>query len=373
MKRLLLALCISTLQPAAAQFLACDNPRGQAPGGVLNITDGAGPNDSYNGHLAFQYSGTFDFYGNPVADADNLVLLAGSQGTTSAVIQTAVNSAALLQHPPGALVIFSIKFSTVGVTPASSVGCQLTSNIPPEPAPFIQAVVNAASLQPPLSPGAMVSILGTHLTGPTQSTAYGPTASYPTTVAGTTVTFNGTPAPLLYVSPTQINAIVPFALAGQTSAQVMVQRFTVPSATFGVAIQVTSPAIFTASQTGSGQAAVLQQGPDGSFTYNSSANPATAGTALEIFATGAGVWTPAAQADLSLFGAYFTTLPVSVTVGGQPAQVLYAGTIGTDLASYSVLQVNAIVPNGLASGTQPVVLKIGASDNSQQKVTISVQ
>jgi len=64
---------------------------------------------------------------------------------------------------------------------------------------------------------------------------------------------------------------------------------------------------------------------------------------------------------------------VSVTIGGQPAQLLYAGTIGGMLSSWSVLQVNAVVPNGLSTGPQPVVLKIGANDNSQQNVTVGVQ
>jgi len=187
------------------------------------------------------------------------------------------------------------------------------------------------------------------------------------------VTFNGTAAPLVYVSPSQINAIVPFALAGQSSALVIVTRYGVASAAVTVPLQTTSPGIFTASQSGSGQGAIWQLGANGQFTLNGSTNPASSGAALEIFATGMGVWTPAAQSDLALFGgASFTTQPVSVTIGGQPAQLLYAGTIGGMLSSWSVLQVNAVVPNGLSTGPQPVVLKIGGNDNSQQSVTVWV-
>jgi len=240
--------------------------------------------------------------------------------------------------------------------------------------PSIQSVVNAASLQPALSPGTLVSIFGTDLTGPTQSTTYDATASFPTSVASTSVTFNGTAAPLVYVSPTQINTIVPFALAGQTSAQVVVTRFGMVSAAVTVPLQATSPGIFTVSQSGSGEGAIWQQGANGQFTLNGSTNPAPSGTALEIFATGMGVWTPPAQSDVALFGgASFKTQPVSVTIGGQPAQLLYAGTIGGMLSSWSVLQVNAVVPNGLSTGPQPVVLKIGANDNSQQNVTVWVE
>jgi uncharacterized protein (TIGR03437 family) len=219
----------------------------------------------------------------------------------------------------------------------------------------------------------MVSILGSQLAGPTQSTTFGPTASFPTSLAGTSVTFNGIAAPLLYISPTQINAIVPFALAGQTSAQIAVQRLNLTTPAFTVPLQNTSPAIFTAAQTGAGQGAILQQGSGGTFSYNSSDNPAPAGAGLEIFATGMGVWTPAPQSDVFLYGEAFTTQPVSVTIGGQPAKILYAGTLGAALSSWSVLQVNVVVPAGLTSGPQSVVLKVGANDNSQQNVTVWAQ
>ena len=214
--------------------------------------------------------------------------------------------------------------------------------------------------------------MGSHLTGPTLSTTFDDTASYPTSVAGTSVTFNGIAAPLLYVSPSQINAIVPFSLAGQTSVQVAVQRFERVSASVTVPLQDTAPAIFTSTQSGTGQAAILQQGSDGSFTYNSSTNPAPSGAPLEIFATGQGVWTPPPQSDVSIGASRFTTQPLSLTVGGQPAKILYSGTIGT-YSNWSILQVNATVPSGLGSGAQPVVLTIGGHDNSRQAVTMWVQ
>jgi len=275
---------------------------------------------------------------------------------------------------PGGGANLGVAFKIPGQSTPSGCGSEVIIAVPGAPAPSIQSAVNAASLQPALSPGALVSIFGSNLTGPTQSTAYDATASFPTSVASTSVTFNSTAAPLVYVSPSQINAIVPFALAGQTSAQVLVTRYGVASAAVTVPLQTTSPGIFTASQSGSGQGAIWQQGANGQFTLNGSTNPASGGTALEIFATGMGVWTPPAQSDLALFGEdLFKTQPVSVTIGGQSAKVLYSGTIGGMLSSWSVLQVNAVVPAGLASGPQPVVLKIGANDNSQQQVTVWAQ
>ncbi|MBI1895143.1 MAG: hypothetical protein HYS04_01210 [Acidobacteria bacterium] len=324
------------------------------------------------GHLKFRYAGARSNNGTPVPDEFNFAVLVPSSGTTPAILSVGLNPFVLARLKPGGTVSLNVEFTTVDITPASTVPCNIDLFVPTEPAPTIQAVVNAASLEPLLSPGTLVSILGAHLTGPTLSTTYGPTASYPTSVASTSVTFNGVAAPLLYLSPGQINAIVPFALAGQTSVEVVVQRFDQVSAAFTLPLQDTSPGIFTATQSGAGQGAILQQDLGGQFTYNSCDNPAASGTALEIFATGAGVWTPPTQSDVFLFGTSFTTQPLSVTIGGQPAKVLYAGTMGIQ-GTWSVLQVNAVVPDGVSSGPQPVVLKIGANDNSQEKVTVCIQ
>jgi trimeric autotransporter adhesin len=361
MKLLLVVLLGFATQFASAQ-LSCSPPTTLLrDSGILSFDEGHGA------HVKFKYNGVqTDF------NAPNFIVVVPASGTTPGFVRVGLNYNVVAQLQPGGLYSLAVKFVTVDQTPASTAGCPVILMVPKEPPPSITSVVNAASLQPLLSPGASVSILGSHLTGPTLSTNYDDTASYPTSVAGTSVTFNGIAAPLLYVSPGQINAIVPFALAGQTSVQVVVQRFNQVSATVTLSLQDTSPAIFTAAQNGSGQGAILQQGSDGQFTFNSSDNPAPKGAALEIFATGAGVWTPPAQSDVYLSPEPFTTQPVTVMIGGQPAKLLYAGLQGTQ-ATWSVLQVNAVVPDGVGSGPQPVLLKIGANDISQQNVTVWVR
>jgi len=332
--------------------------------------------DASGGSLTFKYVGNQGANGAPVPDALNWVVMIPSSGTTpqggAIGVTVGWNPLVAAQLKPGGTAL-AVPLFTVGQAPALNGSCIIELVVPSEPNPAVQSVVNAASLQPLLSPGALVSIFGSHLTGPTLSTTYDFTASYPTVVAGTSVTFNGVAAPLLYLSPSQINAIVPFSLAGQTSVKVAVQRFDQTSATVTLPLQDTSPAIFTAAQGGSGLGAILQQGSNGQFSYNSPGNPAPTGAALEIFATGMGVWTPPAQSDVFLFGSLFKTQPVSMTIGGQPAKILYAGTLGTALSSWSVLQVNAVVPDSAGSGSQPVVLTIGNNDNSQQGVTIWLQ
>ena len=67
----------------------------------------------------------------------------------------------------------------------------------------------------------------------------------------------------------------------------------------------------------------------------------------------------------------FTTFPVSVTIAGKPAQVLYAGSSPGQV--WGLLQVNAVIPDGVPAGQQPVVINIGDTDNTQQKVTIAIK
>ena len=369
----LIALLPSTVQFTAAQLyhspaIVSFSGANLADAEALDVVDIKGA------HVKFRYAGAQTGFGNPVPPGDNFFVVIPSTGTTPAAIQMGVNpQAAALLEPSGTYTLGAL-FTTVDQTPASTTIATVIFKKSDEPPPAIQSVVNSASLQPLLSPGALVSIFGTYLTGPTLSTTYDDTASYPTTVAATSVTFNGIAAPLLYLSPGQINAIVPFSLAGQTSVQVAVQRFARVSASVTVPLQDAAPAIFTSAQTGTGQAAILQQAANGPRFYNSSANPAHAGDYLEIFATGQGLWTPPPQSDLVFFSGRrpTTVLPVSLTIGGQPAKIVYGGTVG-GVSTWGVLQVNAVVPDGLSAGNQPVVLKIAANDNTQQKVTLAVE
>src|SRR5262245_2890230 len=76
--------------------------------------------------------------------------------------------------------------------------------------PVIAAAVNAASFAPsqPISPGSLVSVLGTGLA---TSTAEASMVPLPNSITGVSVTFSGTIAPLMFVSPGQINLQVPWS------------------------------------------------------------------------------------------------------------------------------------------------------------------
>jgi uncharacterized protein (TIGR03437 family) len=226
----------------------------------------------------------------------------------------------------------------------------------------------------------MISVFGTHLAQPPASATYNEIGLYPTSLAGTTVTFSGISAPLLYISQGQINALVPYGIAGQKTADVVVTRvtgtFSQSSGTFTISLMDTSPGLFTATQNGSGQAAILEY-PDS--VYNSTDHPAYPGSVITLFATGMGVWDPPVpDGGIDLFDfsrippqSSFLAKPVSLTIGGQPARILYTGA--SPYQVWGLLQINAVVPDNVASGVQPVVLKIGQNDNSSQNVTMAIK
>ena len=150
--------------------------------------------------------------------------------------------------------------------------------------------MNGASfLTGTIAPGELVTIFGLGL-GPSQPVGLQTTLDghYVTTnLGGTEVLFNGMAAPLTYVSATQVNAIVPFELAGTLSAQVAieVQGTSVGSANAPVASS--APAVFALSE-GTGQGAILNQ----DNRANSASNPAAVGSVLQVFATGLGQTKP---------------------------------------------------------------------------------
>jgi len=89
-----------------------------------------------------------------------------------------------------------------------------------------------------------------------------------------------------------------------------------------------------------------------------------------FYANGAGQTNPPGIDGLLVTsGLSAPLLPVSVTVGGEPARVLYAGA-APGLVS-GVLQVNVQLP-ALASGPAPVILQIGSAV-SQPGVVISLR
>jgi uncharacterized protein (TIGR03437 family) len=161
--------------------------------------------------------------------------------------------------------------------------------------PCATTLTNAASFEAgPVAPGELVTLFGTGL-GPQkgiqpQATLRSP---YPTQVANVEVTFDGTPAPLLWVQDAQINAVAPWSLTPGQTTQVCVSYNSTSNCLSWPVVQ-TAPAVFTVD--GTYAAAVNQDG-----SVNSINNPAAMGSIVTVWATGLGPVTPS-QADGMLVG-----------------------------------------------------------------------
>jgi len=181
------------------------------------------------------------------------------------------------------------------------------------------------------------------------------------TLGGYQLLFGGVAAPLLYIGANQINAIVPNEVSGQDSVSV---TLVTPAGSFPLAdlyIRPSEPEIF--HDPVSGYAIAINQ--DG--TLNSSTNPAHAGWAVSIWATGAGApgnlgFPPdgtiePTQLDLLRHPA----LPVSMIANNDSLEVDYAGDSPGEV--FGLTQVNFRLPQSLAPYTNSlsVNLQVGAA------------
>jgi uncharacterized protein (TIGR03437 family) len=235
----------------------------------------------------------------------------------------------------------------------------------------IGEVVNAASgYGGPVAPGEMVSIFGSGL-GPSTLVTDAEVSTTPGklsyNIKGTQVMINGAPAPLLYARTDQVGAVVPYAVAGQKNLSLQVQYQGQNTPTMQIPVAPTAPGLFTVDRSGSGQGAILNE----DTSLNSPSNPALRGSIVALYGTGQGQTDPEGQED-DIPGDDLATVvsPVTVTIGGQTADLLYAGTAPT-LAG--VMQINVQVPTGIQPGSAvPVVVNIGGV-NSPPNVTMAVQ
>jgi uncharacterized protein (TIGR03437 family) len=225
--------------------------------------------------------------------------------------------------------------------------------VPPQPAvDGNPAVVNAASFAGAVAPGSLVTIFGRNLA---RGIGNAGTFPLPSSLGGATVRINGAPAPLLYVSSSQINFQMPLAVQG--SASLRVERDGIDSGTSSVVTGASAPGIFTMPEN---QGAI--QNEDNAL--NDPGRPARRGRLVVIWATGAGDVeppVPAGQAAPVTPLSWTPQLP-GVTIGGVPAQVLFSG-LAPGFAG--LWQINAVVPENAPTGDDisvQVALGVAASN-----------
>jgi uncharacterized protein (TIGR03437 family) len=206
-------------------------------------------------------------------------------------------------------------------------------------APTVSAVTNAASFGAAYAPGALVSVFGSQLAQSAQTAGSVP---LPLSMASSTITVNGVVAPLLYVSPGQINFQIPYTTSAGNAAITINNDGQVTSQT--ISVSLVAPGIFN---------------QNGALVPNASA---AAGQSISLYMTGAGAVAPAvstggapsSQAQPAALPRPLQT--VAVTVAGVSAPIQFAGNAP---GLVGVIQVNFQIPSGVPVGLQPVIVSIG--------------
>ena len=285
--------------------------------------------------------------GNSLA---NWLSISPASGTGQGTIVLQASAAGL---SPGAYNA-TVWIRAPGATPPL-LGVPISFVVGGSPDVSIVGLQNAFSFQSVFAPGMSMTVYGSNLAAGTQAATRLP---FPLTMQGVTATVNGIAAPIAYASPGQLNIQVPYetgagpaVLAVNRGGQVAAYPFTV---------SITAPGIYP------------------SAIDNSTGKPVTtapAGAVLLLFMTGEGDVTPflvtgatppATITSPSLLPK--PRLPVAVTVGGVPAQVLFAG-IPSGLAG--VTQIDIVTPSNVPAGEQDIVVTVGGVPAPAVKLTVT--
>jgi uncharacterized protein (TIGR03437 family) len=220
------------------------------------------------------------------------------------------------------------------------------------------------------APGSWIEIYGMNLAGDTRSWAgtdfNGNTA--PTSLDGTSIMIGGQLAYIDYISPAQVNALVPSNVATGVQ-QVIVKTANGTGTTFPLTINALEPGILAPSsfKIGSTQyaAGILSDGtyaiPAGAIIGVQS-RPAKPGETLILYGVGFGPVTPSSSAGQLVQQANSLTSSFQISIGGIPATVLYDGLAPGYTGLY---QFNITVPNAPAGATVPVTFSLAGNPGTE--------
>jgi uncharacterized protein (TIGR03437 family) len=199
------------------------------------------------------------------------------------------------------------------------------------------------------------------------------TGKLATNIGGVQVLFNGTPAPMIYASSTQVSAVVPYEMASVANPSVWINFAGQTSSAYQLSVAAAAPGLFAQNASGSGPGSILNQ--DNSL--NGPGHAAAKGSIVQVYLTGEGQTTPpgvtGAITTATLPPPQVTPAPVqpiAVFIGGQQAPYTYAGEAPGLVAG--VMQLNVQIPANAPSGA--LAIQVSAGGNlSQNGITVSVQ
>jgi uncharacterized protein (TIGR03437 family) len=247
-----------------------------------------------------------------------------------------------------------ITFNASGVSPSPTVTATLT--IGPGNAPVISAIVNAAGFNPggPISTGSWAAVYGAYLAPVGDSRQWNPSTeivngAFPASLDGTSVTVNGRHAAVEFISPTQVNIQLPDDTAVGPVQVVITTTAGGASASFTANYAQFAPGLFLATPS-----YLAAQHADGSYVGGyAGTTPAKPGEVITLWGTGFGPASPPVPAGQVFTGVSKLVNSVTVTIGGQPAVVDFAGVVGAGL-----VQINVHVPSSINNGDAAVLATV---------------
>jgi uncharacterized protein (TIGR03437 family) len=233
----------------------------------------------------------------------------------------------------------------------------------PRPLIYQGGVADAARGFRLVAPGGIASLYGQDLAGTVAQAGGTP---LPTILDGVQVLVNGMPAPLFFISSTQINFQIPFEITPGAVLQVVVVRNGVQSPPVTVQSAQYAPAVFTNPSTGD---PIVQRHPD--YAVITRQNPAKADDVLIIYLTGVGGLTapPATGAPARSNPLSTSLAPPAVTLGGTVLTV-YSAALSPAFVGLAQVAVQMPAVLDTAASAMPLVIKFG--ENESQAVNLPV-
>jgi uncharacterized protein (TIGR03437 family) len=209
--------------------------------------------------------------------------------------------------------------------------------------PQIDSVVNAADFSQDMAPGGLITVFGSQLSPVNMATNQLP---LPTALGDSCLVINGTAVPMLFVSPQQINAQLPFNASGDETLVLYTPGGI--SNNYNLTLTSDAPSVFLSGVAGpeTGIATVVRSANNQLVTPT---NPIHPGDQIVIYATGLGATLPPVQAGAPAPSnplAVVTDTPV-VTLGGVAVTLEFAGLAPGEVGVY---QINVSVPRSVAQG-----------------------
>ncbi|MFN7922649.1 MAG: hypothetical protein U0Q16_21270 [Bryobacteraceae bacterium] len=195
--------------------------------------------------------------------------------------------------------------------------------------PRIDRVVNAADGSGNIATGGLVSLFGQNLSPVNLATRELP---LPTALGDSCLTVNGVPAPMMFVSPAQINAQIPYQVDGNVT--VILRTPGGISDNFNLLVRPTAPSVFRSPQ----DPAVSMVVRDKNGELATLSNPLHRGDRFTIYLTGMGRTNPPIEAGVPAPGSPLLpvlTAPV-VRMGGDTLDVTFAGLSPGQIGVYRI-------------------------------------